>query len=98
MRRALAPLLFEDHDKAGAAERRDSIVAPAKRSEAALKKAATKANDEGLPVHSFQTLLADLATVTRNHIVSEATSLEFDRTTRPTPVQARALELLQVTL
>ena len=98
MRRALAPILFDDHDKDGAAARRGSIVAPAKRSNAALAKAAHKATDDNLPVHSFQTLLADLATITKNHVVAEATGLEFDRTTRPTPGQSRALELLQISL
>jgi hypothetical protein len=98
MRRALAPLLFDDHDRKGAAERRTSIVAPAVRSQAALQKAASRTTDMNLPVHSFQTLLGDLATLTKNHIVSEATGLEFTRTTRPTVVQAKALELLQVAM
>ncbi len=59
---------------------------------------AQKTTEDNLPVHSFQTLLADLATITKNHVVAEATGLEFDRTTRPTPGQSRALELLQVSL
>ena len=99
MRRALAPLLFDDHDKDAAASRRKSIVSPARRSQAAEDKAATKTTADGeLPVHSFQTLMADLATIVHNHVVSEATGLEFRRTTRPTPVQARAFELLELTL
>lgn len=98
MRRALAPLLFDDHDRKAAAAKRRSIVAPAQRSDAALKKAASKRTEEDLPVHSFRTLLADLATITRNTVRSEATGLEFERTTRPTPLQKRALELLEVRL
>ena len=92
------PVLFDDHQKKRAAERRTSIVAPAKRSQAALEKAARKTTDDGLTVHSFQALLAHLATLTRNHVVSEATGLEFDRTARPTPVQTKAFKLLQITL
>ena len=66
MRRALKPILFDDHDKASADAARTSIVGKAKRSEAGNAKAATKRTDEGLPVHSFQSLLGDLATITRN--------------------------------
>ena len=97
MRRALAPLLFDDHDKAGAAERRESIVAPAQRSKAALDKAASKTSGD-LTVHSFQTLLKDLGTIAKMHVVSEAAGLSFTRVTRPTPGQARALKLLGVSL
>ncbi len=98
MRRALAPMLFDDEDKSGAASKRASIVAPAQRSDSALEKAATKNTRDGLPVHSFQTLLADLATIAKNRVVSKTAGLEFDRITRPTPLQARALELLDVSL
>jgi len=98
MRRALAPLLFDDHDKEQGNNRRNSVVSPAMRSKSAFRKAATKTTDEGMPVHSFQTLLTDLATLTRNRVVAEGTGLEFDKTARPTPVQARALELLNLTL
>ena len=98
MRRTLAPMLFDDDDKSGAASKRESIVAPAQRSDSALEKAATKNTRDGLPVHSFQTLLADLATITKNRVASKAAGLEFDRITRPTPLQACALELLEVSL
>ena len=98
MRRDLAPMLFDDDDKSGAASKRASIVAPAHRSDSALEKAATKNTSDGLPVHSFQTLLADLATITKNRVASQTAGLEFDRITRPTPLQARALELLEVSL
>jgi Transposase len=66
MRQALAPILFDDHQRAEAAAARSSIVAPAQRSKAARRKAATKRTADGLPVHSFQSLLAELATFTRN--------------------------------
>ena len=66
MRQALKPILFDDHDKASADAARASIVAKAERSDAANRKAATKRTQDGLPVHSFRSLIADLATITRN--------------------------------
>ncbi|MCY4188317.1 MAG: IS1634 family transposase, partial [Bryobacterales bacterium] len=63
MRQRLAPLLFDDEDAAGAEAERVSVVAPARVSEAARNKARRKRNAAGQPVHSFRTLLADLATL-----------------------------------
>lgn len=95
MRRALAPLLFDDEDREGAQALRSSIVAPAQRSESAQKKAARKQTSDGLPVHSFRTLLADLATLTRNRVrLAEQT---FPILATPTAVQQRAFQLLQIT-
>ncbi len=68
MRDALAPMLFDDEDRAGGEARRASIVAPAKPSASAEHKARTKCTLDGQPVHSFQTLLADLATIVKNRI------------------------------
>jgi transposase len=68
MKAALAPLLFTDHDKPAAAATRPSAVAPAQRSYPALRKAARKRTDQHTPVHSFTSLLADLATICANHI------------------------------
>jgi hypothetical protein len=97
MRKALAPILFDDHDPAGARAQRNSIVAPAKRSPAALRKAATKKTADGLPVHSFRTLLADLGTYTRNVMVmADSPEASFILYPQATPVQARAFELLDV--
>jgi len=97
MRRALAPILFEDHDRDAAAAERKSIVAPAERSPAAKRKAATRRTDDGLPVHSFRSLLDDLATLCLNKLsLPSNPSYRFDMPTTPTPVQARALELLGV--
>ena len=96
MRRALAPILFDDDDPAAAQAQRDSIVAPAKRSPQALHKAQSKRTQDGLPVHSFQTLLADLATVAKNTALMNQTTMQI--VTTPTPLQQRALELLRVSL
>ncbi len=99
MRQELAPMLFDDTDKGAAEAARASVVAPAQRSEAAIRKQTTGVTPDGLPVHSFRTLLADLATLTRNTIVTAiAPALPLIVLARPTPVQRRAYELLQLSL
>jgi len=97
MRQKLAPMLFDDTDKEAAEAARASVVAPAQRSEAAIRKQTTGVTPDGLPVHSFRTLLADLATLTRNTIVTAiAPALPLTVLARPTAVQRRACELLEV--
>jgi Transposase DDE domain len=94
MRRALAPMLFDDDDPRIAAAARKSIVSPAERSPRAKSKDTLKRTSDGMPVHSFQTLLKDLATLTLNEVrVGEQT---MQMLAIATPVQLRALELLQV--
>jgi hypothetical protein len=95
MRQRLAPLLYDDTDKAVAEALRPSVVAKAERSPAAVTKQTTGRTEDGLPVHSFRTLLADLATLTRNTLVSAiAPERPFTLTTRPTPLQQKAHHLL----
>jgi len=97
MRKALAPILFDDHQRAEAAAARASIVAPAQRSKAARRKAATKRTEDGLTVHSFQSLLAELATFTRNTMaLATAPHDTFLLYPQPTPTQRQAFELLAV--
>ena len=99
MRRLLAPVLFDDEDHALAEEGRSSVVAPAERSETAKKKAASKHTADGVPVHSFRTLLEDLATITKNQIQPHLHDAPtFVKVTLPTPTQAKALDLLDVKL
>ena len=93
MRRKLAPLLFEDHDRKAAAAARPSPVAAAEVSPAAHAKARTRKTDDGAPVHSFRTLLADLATLTRN-TVRFGDKLPITVLSRPTPPQQRAFDHL----
>lgn len=94
MQRTLAPLLFKDSDLAAARAARASVVAPAKRSPSAVRKIAHGVTDDGVSLHSFRTLLRDLATLTRNQIrLGEA---RFHQLSTPTPLQARAFELLGV--
>jgi transposase len=96
MRQALKPILFDDHDKKAADAARGSIVAKAVRSEAAKRKTSTKRTDDDLPVHSFQSLLADLATLTRNTMMMGDSSATFVLYPKLTPVQERAFQLLDV--
>jgi transposase len=99
MRQLLAPILFDDHDKPQAQAARTSIVAPALRSSAARRKAATRKTDDGLKVHSFQTLLSDLATIVKNRIQPKDKKIPaFDMLTTPTKLQHTAFDLLGVTL
>jgi hypothetical protein len=99
MRRLLAPILFDDHDRAAAEAARPSIVAPAPRSAAASAKDACKRTEDDLPVHSFQTLLKDLATLTKNRIqIGGRVNSEFHMLAQPTPIQQRAFQLLEVEL
>ena len=96
MKQALAPILFVDNDKPAGAAKRSSPVAAAQRSDAALAKAARKRTPENTPVHSFTSLLADLATICANQIQPADDMPAFTKITTPTPVQRRAFELLGV--
>jgi len=101
MRKALAPILFDDHDSDAAARVRPNMVTPAERSESAKRKAKTKMTDDYLPVHSFRTLLKDLATITKNTVEVERSgndSVTFEKLARPTHLQQRAFDLLGVKL
>ena len=97
MHGALSPMLYEDDEKQAVLAERSSPVAKAPRSEKARAKQATHRTADGLPVHSFQSLIADLGTLCLNTVVT-ATSPDYQITiaTRPTPIQAKAFELLGV--
>jgi hypothetical protein len=97
MQAKLAPILFTDDDKPAAQATRTSPVAPAARSPKALAKAATKKTPGDLPVHSFSSLLADLATICLNTIAPADPALPgFRLVTTPTALQRQAFELLGV--
>jgi transposase len=99
MRQLLAPILFDDDDKRQAQAARASIVAPAQRSPSAKLKALTKQTADGIKVHSFQSLIGDLATIVKNRIQPADRNIPvFDMLTQPTTIQQRALDLLGVTL
>jgi len=97
MRERLKPILFDDDDPATAARQRTSIVAPAQPSPAALRKRASKLTANGGPVHSFQSLLRDLATCTLNEMTTTLdAAYSFTLVATPTPIQAQAFRLLDV--
>ena len=94
LERAWAPLLYRDE----APPPRSDPVGPRGRSAGARAKERDHRTPEGFPVHSFPTLLAELATLTRNRVVpagAEAAAA-FEILTEPTPLQARAFELIGV--
>jgi hypothetical protein len=97
MRQKLAPLIYDETDRETAARMRASIVAKAQRSPSARAKEATGRTEDGLPVHSFQSLLADLSAYAR---IEASTAFNenyvFTLYSQPTPVQRRAFELLGV--
>jgi transposase len=95
MRQVLAPILFDDDDREAAEASRTSPVTTAHVSPAAKRKATTKRTTDGQPVHSFRTLLADLATLARN-VVSFGKAGELTMFTRPTKIQQHAFDLLGV--
>ncbi len=96
MKQHLAPILFVDNDKPAAAAKRADPVAAAQRSNTALAKAARKRTNDHYPVHSFTSLLADLATICANQIQPTDDMPAFTMITTPTPLQHRAFDLLGV--
>jgi hypothetical protein len=96
MKQDLAPILFCDHDKPAARAKRTDPVAAAQRSNPALAKASRKRTEDDYPVHSFTSLLADLATICANHIQPNHDVPPFTMITTPTALQRRAFELLGV--
>ena len=99
MRQKLAPMLFDDTGHEAAEAERASIVAKAQRSPAAISKQTTGLTPDGLPVHSFHTLLADLASLARNTIITAITpDHPLTLLTRPTAIQRKAFELLGLVL
>lgn len=100
MRDLLSPILFDEDDWESAEVKKESVVTSAQKSDKALAKAQKKRTEDNLPVHSFPTLLADLATVVKNKIQSTVagTNFTFEKITEPTIVQQRAIDLLGISL
>ena len=96
MTEAWRPLLFADEDQESKASR--DPVAPAERSDAALQKVHTKQLDDDSVVHSFRTLLDDLARIVINTCRCPGLGPEaptFTKTTTPNTQQQRTLNMLQ---
>lgn len=95
MRQAWRELMFADEDQAAKLAR--DPVAPAKRSDAAMKKVLSLSLEDGSPTHSFQTLMVQLQTIVRNTCrtpKSAADAPSFQITTTPSDKQKKALELI----
>jgi transposase len=101
LRRVWAPLLFEDEERWKARPHRDPVLS-AEPSASAQRKKLSHGTADGLPVHSFETLIAELASRARVTYAlkprkqeEEETNLTFHQVPEPTPVQARAYELVR---
>jgi hypothetical protein len=94
MEQGLASLLFVDEDIPARAD----PVAQKGRSSSAKRKDQSKRTQDGYPAHSFQTLLEDLACIVKNRVRIHGTARDVEFTTRPSPLQARAFDLLGVNL
>jgi hypothetical protein len=90
----LEAMLYTDHTPIAPAD----PVAPAKRSPAAKRKNASHRTPDGLPVYDLADLIAELGTICRNHLRIGEPAHTFTRLTTPNPVQAKALELLDIKL
>ena len=97
LRRVWAPLLFDDEELPQERRRRDPVL-PARSSESAKAKKLTHQTAEGLPVQSFATLLSDLASRARvtYSLKTDQSGPTFQQVPPPTPLQAKAYELLNL--
>jgi len=97
LRQVLAPLLFDDETLATDRKQRDP-VAPAEPSVSAKEKKAVRVTEDGLPIHSFKTLMAELGTRCRHRckVKSDPECPPIVQDTEPTPLQSRALELTRL--
>src|SRR6201998_650602 len=99
LRQAWAPLLFEDEERVEQRKRRDPVLPPQPSASVQSKKLSHQTAD-GLPVHSFDSLLKELASRARvtyalkPQKMEEKTKLTFHQLPEPTPVQARAYQLI----
>ena len=97
LRRALAPLLFDDEDLEAHRAQRDPVL-KAEPSASAKRKKTKRETEDGLPLHSFKTLMAEMATRARHQCrtASDPDGPTLQRLTEPTTLQRRALELVKV--
>ena len=97
LRRALAPLLFEDDDSEGARAKCNTPVQKAQPSDSAKRKTASKTTPEGLPVQSMTDLLSHLGSLTLNEVnLRDQPDTRFMVTIEPTELQAKAFALLEL--
>ena len=97
MRKALAPLLFDDEELDENRKKRDPVK-PAQPSASAKRKKVVRFTPDGLAIQSFQTLLSELATRCRNRcrMKSDPCAPTFYQLTEPTSLQKRVFQLLKL--
>ena len=100
LRQKLAPLLYEEQDRAAAERQRDTPVAPARHTPATEAKRRTRQTAEGDTVWDFRGLLGELGTLQRNRVrfqlPGESEHPEVRLLTEPSRLQRRVFELLQL--
>jgi transposase len=96
MRKALAPILFDDDHRSSAQSLRKSVVDPARRSQEAQQKAGRRQTEDGIPVLSFRSLLSHLGALTKNTVRIASSESTFSQYSEPTAVQHTAFELLGI--
>ena len=96
LRRAWAPLLFDDETLADDRRTRDPVAAAQPTARARHKKASRR-TDDGAPLHSLDTLLGELATRCRNtcRVPADPSAPPLSVLTEPTPIQRRAAHLIE---
>jgi transposase len=96
LRELLAGLMFVDEDKS-LVETRDSIVSPARRSESANRKDASRHNEAGFRLSSFRDILESLSAVTRSTAnIQGHPNGRFRVTSRPTLYQEEIVRQLGI--
>ena len=97
LRQALAPLLFDDEELEAERARRDPVLA-AQPSDSAKRKKGKRRTEDGLPLQSLETLMAQMGTRARHQcrLPSEPDAPCVQRLTEPTPLQQRAFELIRM--
>lgn len=98
LRARIKSILFEDEDRAAVECERASVVAPAPRSKKARRKEGSKRTENNWPVQSFQTLLEDMGTLTRNVVTVAGTKESFCVKTQPSAFQKHVFSLAGIDL
>jgi hypothetical protein len=94
LRQDWAELLYTDEE----GSQRDTPVSPVRASESGKLKKARSHGKDGLPLQSFGGLMKSLATLCLSRIRLGENGPLYNRTTSPTPLQARAFELIGVAI
>ena len=94
----LAPYLYSDDQKEKGKQKRDSVIDPAQKSDAAIEKTVTHQAEDGTPVNSMDTIIDFLGTICKNKMQYDNHDEPFYTITQPTKEQQKILDLLEVKL